>query len=66
LKTVLRPTVGHVTSQVGVPAGEAAANVQEKVRDDYKWKTEKVKDKDLPGGKRIGGNAQTGGNPLGL
>jgi hypothetical protein len=66
LKTVLRPTVGHVTAQVGEPSGEAAKNVQDMVKEQHKWKTEKKDEKDMPGGKRIGGNAQNGGNPLGL
>lgn len=66
LKTVLRPTVGHITAQVGEPSGQAAENVQDMVKDQHKWTAEEKDEKDMPGGKRIGGNAQSGGNPLGL
>lgn len=60
--------MGHITSQVGEPPGEAAEKVQNTVRNAYKWEGEKknVKDKDLPGGERIGGNRQSAQNPLGL
>jgi len=68
LHTTLKPTVGAVTSKIGEPPGEAAERVQNTVRNAHKWEGDKknVKDKDLPGGERIGGNAQTAKNPLGL
>ncbi|KAH9845637.1 hypothetical protein Tdes44962_MAKER06472 [Teratosphaeria destructans] len=60
----LRP-VGHVTGQVGRPSGEALLRVQEAAKEDAGLK-EPEKEDDKPGGERIGGNAQTGQNPLGL
>jgi hypothetical protein len=39
------------------------------VKNEHKWTEDsngRTEDKDLPGGERIGGNKQTGGNPLGL
>jgi hypothetical protein len=68
LEKTLKPTVGHVTGAIGGPPGEAAERVQNVTRNAYKWEGEKknVKEKDLPGGKSIGGNRQSGENPLGL
>jgi len=66
LDKTLKPTVGHVTGAVGKPTGEAAERVQNVTKNAYKWEGDKenVKDKDLPGGERIGGNRQTAQNPL--
>ena len=68
LDKTLKPTLGHVTGAIGQPAGDAAERVQNTVRNAHKWEGDKsdVKDKDLPGGERIGGNRQTAENPLGL
>jgi hypothetical protein len=68
LEKTLKPTVGHVTGGIGRPTGEAAARVQKSTKDQLKWQGDKenVSDKDLPGGKSIGGNRQTAQNPLGL
>ena len=68
LEKTLKPTVGHITGAIGGPPGEAAERVQKVSKNAYKWEGEKtnVKDKDLPGGDRIGGNRQTAQNPLGL
>ena len=68
LDKTLKPTVGHITGAIGGPPGEAAERVQNVTKNAYKWDGDKenVKDKDLPGGKSIGGNRQTAQNPLGL
>ena len=64
----LKP-IGHITKQVGEPAGEALANVEAQAKKEKGYSDEIDHDKpdsELPGGERIGGNTQTGGNPLGL
>lgn len=68
LHTGLKPTVGAVTGAIGEPHGEAAERVQNVARNESKWKGDKenVRNKDLPGGERIGGNRQSADNPLGL
>ncbi|KAM0723458.1 hypothetical protein Q7P37_000444 [Cladosporium fusiforme] len=68
LDKTLKPTVGHVTGAVGRPAGDASERVVNTARNAHKWEGDKenMPDKDLPGGKRIGGNKQTAENPLGL
>ena len=68
LEKGLKPTVGPITGAVGRPHGEAAERVQNIARNEKKWDGDKenIQEKDLPGGKRIGGNRQTAENPLGL
>ena len=64
----LKP-IGHFTKQVGEPAGEALQNVEKQVMKEKGYKDEidhNKPDSELPGGERIGGNTQTGQNPLGL
>ncbi|OQO15215.1 hypothetical protein B0A48_00598 [Cryoendolithus antarcticus] len=65
----LRPTVGAVIGGgIGHPTGEALERVNNVVRNEHKYTNEpnNKADKDLPGGERIGGNKQSGQNPLGL
>ncbi|TKA29549.1 hypothetical protein B0A50_03562 [Salinomyces thailandicus] len=57
----LKP-LGSITGAVGKPAGEASMAVKEQAKMEAGHKTQD----DKPGGERIGGNAQTGQNPLGL
>lgn len=68
LNATLKPTLGAITGKIGEPHGEAAERIQNVAKNGYKWEGDKenVKDKDLPGGERIGGNRQTAENPLGL
>ncbi|KAK6431945.1 hypothetical protein LTR95_011894 [Oleoguttula sp. CCFEE 5521] len=69
LDKTLRPTVGAVIGGgIGHPTGEALERVNTVVKNDYKYLNEpnNKADKDLPGGERLGGNKQSGGNPLGL
>ena len=64
----LKP-VGQITKQVGEPSGEALLRVEEQMKKEKGYSGEIDHDKpdaELPGGERIGGKAQTGGNPLGL
>jgi hypothetical protein len=64
----LKP-IGQITKQVGEPSGEALLNVEKQIIKEKGYKDEIDHDKpdsELPGGERIGGNAQTGKNPLGL
>lgn len=58
--------VGHVTGKIGEPNGQAFLDVQKQMKEEagYSDKT-KVDDKG-PGGEGIGGQKQTGENPLGL
>lgn len=58
--------VGHVTGKIGEPNGQAFLDVQKQIKEDVGY-TDKTKlDTKGPGGDRIGGNKQTGQNPLGL
>ncbi|KAK4501327.1 hypothetical protein PRZ48_007135 [Zasmidium cellare] len=67
LNVGLKP-IGSVVGSIGNPNGEALLNVEKQAKRDmaYSDKNNNKPDKDLPGGERIGGNAQTGQNPLGL
>ncbi|KAI7201066.1 hypothetical protein D0869_01384 [Hortaea werneckii] len=57
----LRP-IGQVTGAIGRPSGEAAMGLKEQAKEEAGHKDKEEK----PGGERIGGNPQTGQNPLGL
>ncbi|KAI7085621.1 hypothetical protein KC356_g5717 [Hortaea werneckii] len=57
----LRP-VGQVTGAIGRPSGDAAMSLKEQAKEEAGHKDKEEK----PGGERIGGNPQTGQNPLGL
>jgi hypothetical protein len=62
----LKP-VGHLTGQVGQPAGEALSNVENEAIEQKGGKDNPNKpDHEKPGGERIGGKQQTASNPLGL
>ncbi|KAK3717469.1 hypothetical protein LTR37_005859 [Vermiconidia calcicola] len=61
----LKP-IGHFTGQIAKPAGQALLDVKEQGKKDL-GVDDKSREKDeKPGGERIGGNQQTGQNPLGL
>lgn len=64
----LKPTVGRITGGVGRPTGEAAERVHNVARNEHAYSRDDndLPDEEKPGGKRIGGNAQNGQNPLGL
>ncbi|KAF2716544.1 hypothetical protein K431DRAFT_316465 [Polychaeton citri CBS 116435] len=69
----LKP-LGTVTGAIGRPSGEALSNVEDQAKyeitgEEDREEGDKKKgksDAELPGGARIGGNEQTGQNPLGL
>ena len=54
--------MGQVTGAIGRPSGDAAMSVKEQAKEEAGHKDKEEK----PGGERIGGNPQTGQNPLGL
>ncbi|KAK5116148.1 hypothetical protein LTR62_008474 [Meristemomyces frigidus] len=66
--------LGHVVGAVGKPNGDALLAVQQDAKEKMGGVSEEEEEKEAGrekregelGGKRIGGNAQTGGNPLGL
>ncbi|KAK4565838.1 hypothetical protein LTR86_003687 [Recurvomyces mirabilis] len=67
--------IGHVVGAVAKPNGQAFLDVQKDAKekitgvkedDDEEEKENKKSNEEKPGGKSIGGNAQTGQNPLGL
>ncbi|GAB7364233.1 hypothetical protein MBLNU230_g4781t1 [Neophaeotheca triangularis] len=64
----LKPTVGLVTGGVGKPSGDAAMEVKDTAYEKagLKEQAKRGEGQDAPGGERIGGNKQTGQNPLGL
>ncbi len=56
-----------VVGQVGNPSGEALLNVEKQAKEALGGgEAKKKSDSEKPGGERIGGNAQTAQNPLGL
>ena len=65
VKSVLAP-VGHFTGQIGRPAGQALLDVEKQAKEEVGYTKEEVPQGERPGGKGIGGNKQTGNNPLGL
>ena len=54
--------MGQLTGAIGEPSGQAALNVKDQAKQEAGHKEHDEK----PGGERIGGNPQTGQNPLGL
>ena len=61
----LKPTVGRLTGAIGRPSGQALLDVQAHAKKEVGYEKEDTKEEG-PGGKSIGGNSQTGQNPLGL
>ena len=59
---MLKP-LGVLTGGVGEPTGEALLNVERQAKEEIGYED---KPDQKPGGERIGGNEQTGQNPLGL
>ena len=62
----LKPTVGRLTGAIAKPSGQALLDVQDHAKNEVGYEKKEKDEKDWPGGKSIGGNAQTGQNPLGL
>jgi hypothetical protein len=58
--------LGHVIGAVGNTNGQAFLDVEEMVKEKVGYTEEKKRQNEKPGGERIGGNPQTGQNPLGL
>jgi hypothetical protein len=58
--------LGHVVGSVGNPNGQALLDVKEHAKKEMGYSDEEKPENERPGGARIGGNAQTGQNPLGL
>ncbi|KXT12900.1 hypothetical protein AC579_10462 [Pseudocercospora musae] len=60
--------IGLVTGKIGNPNGEALLAVRKQAEREGKYTDDDnhKPDSELPGGERIGGNAQNGENPLGL
>ena len=57
-----------VLGEIGNPPGEALLKVEKLAKDEIGYSKEDngLTDAERPGGARIGGNTQTGSNPLGL
>lgn len=68
--TVPSQPIGFVTGAIGNPNGQAFLDVQEQVKNDVAYEkmdeSDKKPDSERSGGARIGGNTQSGQNPLGL
>lgn len=58
--------VGALTGGVGEPAGDAALNMKKQMKKEEGYSNENLPVAERPGGKPVGGNEQTGENPLGL
>jgi hypothetical protein len=68
LRFALSP-FGYVLKAIGNPNGEALLEVQRQAARELKYIDDeegKKQDREMSGGKRIGGNEQTGGNTLGV
>lgn len=66
LDKTLKPTLGAVTGAVGNPTGTALLDVEKQAKKEKGYSDKEKPEEEWPGGKSIGGNQQTGQNPLGL